>query len=1059
MINCPHCSYVAGSAQIAFCPQCGNDLIHAMKSSVASDRLKHWGGELRILSTCFVGFVGFDRLMQARIDSEVMLALRNCLFESECIIKRYDGTSNQIIPDLRVLGVFGAPKAHADDPFRAVRCAWEIRRWWADKRKSDDVLKDIHVKIGLNTGPAFFGYILERGSFLTVIGDTINSAARLTEMCPPDEILMSDNTFEQVKDVVEVEYVGAHTLKGKKKKIEIYNITDVKLAPSTPISQRTPVFGRRDELARLLGIARNLKQTKERICIITGQMGIGKTRLKEEFEKCLSNQVDCTYLETHCSIEVPSPYFSFRLLLRRCTGLQEGDSQDVIARRLGDFVVRTDLSPSDERGLAHLFLTDVGRLTENEMRVVNEEIHAAVLHVLEAACRVKPLVLIFEEFNKADEMSRSLMSFLARELQDQPLMFLLVNVPREYVEKLIPSLEEINLAPLPLENVQELISHILKDVDENVVQFLFKSAGGNPLFTIEAIRNTRRTNLIRKISGRWVLEKEQRLTFLDDLYGVVMSTIDSLPSDYRMIIDYASVIGYNFSHRILKELFDVPYLKEQLRYLIDDGYIVLSEEEQDPVYVFRHNLMKDAAYAVLPLRKRKEIHRQIAQLYETLYHGRLSDFYENIGYHYLSCDNFAKAAHFYKLAGDKAKNLCAIERARDFYDTVLKIHRENPEYVAPESYRGILLHYADIHETTGDIAKMQKSAEQGLLSAQQDNETAPELVFKERIAYGHFLNGTYDKAEEQLLLMLEQCPEDMTELRALLHSDLGILYQRKYEYEKGIINYTLSWNIASESNIAKAEILCLFYLALLHRDMGNYEQALEYLTFGLDERIPEADLRYRLQFDYLIADVRRCMNFVPDARKIMEECMITAHRIGHSEIYIESALDLAFLRAQHDSDGDGARQLIEQVDRKISRFIRENLFSEINYKKALVYCQLGNRARAQDFAQNALNIARKFNHRDIECNCLLLLSQLVERDRLERAQEALDIADSTKLPPLIGATLLRLTQICKDENDIEKARYYGRKALLVFDDIKYRLSESHQKVYGQKPEHEQLLEL
>lgn len=1059
MITCPYCNQVHEIEKITFCTQCGNNISSIAKTSVTSDRLKRWGGELRILSTFFIGFMGFDKLMQSQVDSDIMLALRNCMFESERIIRKYDGTANQIIPDMRILGIFGAPKAHADDPFRVARCAWEIRQWWLEKKKADKLLQDVYVKMGINTGRAFFGYILEHGAFLTVIGDTINTAARITEMCPPNEILMSDNTFEQVKDLVEAKHVGARSVKGKRGKIEIYNITDVKLAPSVPISKRIPLFGRREELSKLMEIVNKLPETKERFCIITGQMGIGKTRLKEEFEQNLSALGTCTCLETHCSIEIQSPYYSFRLLLRRLFGLQESDSKETIAARLTDIVKHMNLSRSDARGLEHLFLTDMGRLTESEMRVVNEEIHASVLHVLEAECRSRSLVLIFEEFNKADEMSRNLMSFLAKELQTKTVMFLLVNVAREYVEKLTTSLDEINLTPLPLQDVQELISHILNDVDMKVVDFLFKSAGGNPLFTIEAIRNTKRTKLIRQISGRWVLEREQRLTFLDDLYGVVMSTIDSLPSDYRLIIDYASVIGYNFNHRILQELFDAPYLKEQLRFLVEDGYIVLSEEEKDPVYVFRHNLMKDAAYAVLPIRKRKEIHQQIAQLYEKLYTERLSDFYENIGYHYLSCDQFKKAAQFYKLAGDKAKNLYAIEQAQNFYDTVLKIHQETPEFVEAETYRGILLHYTDIYETTGEISKMEKTAEQGLTNARQDGDTTLEMIFKERIGYAYFLNGAYDKAEELMLSMLEQCPDENTELRALIHSDLGILYQHKYEYEKGIINYTMSWNIAHENSILRVEMLCLLYLAELHKDLGNYEQALEYLTYGLEERIPENELRYRIQFKYLIGDINHRMRHTSEARAIMQECFSAAHRIGHSEISIKAALDLAVLSALYYSQEEDVNQLLEDADKRISRLIRENLLSEINYKKAFIHYQLGNHTRAYDFATNALNIARKFNHRDIECHSLLLLSLLPEQDMVEQAQKALEVADSTKLPPLIGEVLYRLTEIYKEKDDIEKARYYGRKALLVFDDIKYKLNENHQKVFSQRPEYKQLLEL
>jgi len=192
MTTCPFCDSEISAEDAAFCSYCGVTLQREGALAGATDRLRELGGEIRMLSVFFVNFSGFETLVDQQIDKDVMINLRECLAEVETFIRSFKGTANQIVADTRVLAVFGAPKAHKDDPLRALRCALEIKNWWTHKKKDKVLLRDITMTIGVHTGRAFFGYIIEEYSFLTVIGDNINIAARLTGLCPADEILISD---------------------------------------------------------------------------------------------------------------------------------------------------------------------------------------------------------------------------------------------------------------------------------------------------------------------------------------------------------------------------------------------------------------------------------------------------------------------------------------------------------------------------------------------------------------------------------------------------------------------------------------------------------------------------------------------------------------------------------------------------------------------------------------------------------------------------------------------------------------------------------------------------
>lgn len=1058
MINCPLCNFPDVPDNAIFCTRCGTALKTETPAAVESERLRLLGGELRLLTVFFVNLSGIDRLIRKDTYAATSEHVRQFLRNIENIVDEYNGTSNRIIPDFRILAIFGAPQAHHDDALRATRCASRIRDWWLKNKQESKFFKDTDLRIGMNTGRAFFGFVLKESPFLTVIGDSINTAARLTEMSQQSEILMSRTTHSAVFRHIDAEHIGEQTLKGKETKVDIYRLQKIRTTPRTAEPMRMPLFGREDELQRLLTLAReSVKQGGVR-CVINGQLGIGKTRLKEELEAGLNKNDAVLCLETNCSVDVQSPYFPFRTLLRNLLQLHELDSQQSINKRIEAMVAAGTLNAPLVKGIKHLLLTDIGHLRSDELRMIKEEIYASMLNIVRDESRRKPLILIFEECGQADLMSRELLAYLMTELEKESVMFVLVNVPDHVALPGSASIEEIDLKPLPRQHIHALVQHILGNVDDNLADFIYREAGGNPLFTIEAIRNTRRNKIIHQTAGKWYLAKEQTLVFLDDLYGMVMSTIDSLALDARLIVDYASVIGYRFSLRILRELLPRPDLQEHLDQLTAEGYIVLSAAGDDPIYIFRHNLLRDAAYAVLPVRKRKEVHFQVAGLFEQIYADNISSFYEDVAQHYLACDQYHNATKYYKLAGDKAKNLYAIDQALTFYEQVLAIKKEHGHDLPKDLYRDIMLNIIDIYEIKGDISKMEKTARERLFEARQDQDNRHTVLFAERAAYGLILLNRTEQAEELLVSSIEKCDESMTHILPILYADLGMLYASRYEYDSCLLNYNLSWRTARANDIKEAEILCLLNLSRLHKGLGNYEKALEYLQYGLEILVDVADIRKNIELQYLIAGVDYEIWNIEKAKNVLSECLMTADSVGSLDAYIRSALDLACI-CSLNGEPDRVADYLRDVDRKMSFLVRESLLAEIALKKGLVHYNSRDYKKAGDCALNSIEIAERSNQREIEFHCYILLSMIDKNHGMEDAKKALDLAERMKLPPLIADALYRITLVYLERDDIEQARYYGRKALLVYDDIKSRLGSANRQYYTRRPEYSRLLEI
>jgi predicted ATPase/class 3 adenylate cyclase len=1056
MKKCAFCNHPHNPDYALYCTQCGVELAPEKTATVESERLRLLGGELRLLTVFFVNLTGIEKLLKKDNYVAMRAYIQDFIANIESIVKSYDGTSNRIIPDFRLLGIFGAPHAHYDDPVRAVRCASRIKEWWLQSTQESKTLRDAEIRIGLNTGRAFFGFVLKESPFLTVIGDTINTAARLTEMSQHNEILMTRTTYNAALRYVDVVHVGEQAVKGRTAKVDIYRLNKLRAAPKAVEPQRTPIFGRETALGKLIDLTERLGFGQAVYCAINGQMGIGKSRLKEEFMIYLTKSETINCFETNCSADIQSPYYPLKALLRNFLDLQELDSTQTTNKRIDDMLEENKLNPTIAKGIKHLLLTDLSRLRSDEIRTFNEEIYIAMRDLIRSKCRQKPLVLILDEFDQADVMSKDLITYLSSELEPEPIMFLLVDVPKKYLDAWNVEREEIDLQPLDKKEINRLIRHVLGDIDENLAEYIYRESGGNPLFTIEALRNTRRNKIIKQVSGKWYLAKEQDLVFLDDLYGLVMSTIDSLTSTARLIIDYASVIGNRFSFRILSELLARPDLKEQLDFLIAEGYVVRASDGADPAYIFRHNLLKDAAYSVLPLRKRKEIHQKVALLFERLYSENLSPFYEDVGRHYLACDRHAQAAGYFKLAGDKAKNLFAIEQALSFYEQVLDIKTRIGDELPGKLYQEVMLNLVDIYEIKGDIGKMEKTARKRLIEARQNSELLNEMLFAERDAYALILLNQLQKAEDLLLASVEKCNDKMVDTLAILYGHLGLLYENRYEYDKCLIHYNLSWRTAHANNIKEAEVLCLLNLAHLHKALGNYEKALEYAQYGLEILVDTEDIKRNIECQYLIASVDYELWNIEKAEGILTECMMTADSIGSFDAYIRSALDLARIRSMN-GPSDQVAKYLKSVDKKISFLLRENLMVEINLKKAMIYYDNKDYVKANDYIIGSLRTAERAHMAGIVFHCQNLLSILDKQNGLEHAKKALITAELMKLPPLIAAALYRMTRIYLERDDIENARYYGKKALLVYDDIKSRLSETNRKYYINRPEYVSLL--
>ncbi|MEO0160695.1 MAG: AAA family ATPase [candidate division WOR-3 bacterium] len=1059
MEECKFCGYNKILASYEYCPNCGA-LFRATESVVESEHVKLWGGESRIVTLFFVNFIApraFDDPIKARQNAIYLAEIMN---DIEKLVIQHGGSAYKIIPDNRILVVFGIPRASKEDLEHAIECVIAVREYCLHRMDRRD-FGDWHTTYGVNTGWVFFGYIVKGLSYLTIIGDTVNVAARIAQICPLDQIFISDAVYERISHLVDAEFIGERILKGRAQPVRLYKLNQLLKEKRKPAVSRFPLLGREQEFARLIKALDTVKKRKVlKVFAITGQMGIGKTRLKEEFREYLRKQEDLQVYESYCALEIHSPYYPFKFFFREIMGITEIDDVQKIIYRIDKFVRENGLTEQDAQGLRYLFTADTRRIREERLHKIQEEIFSAVKNTLSALACKKPLVLIFEEFNRVDNLSRMLVYFLTQKLADQPIFILMVNFIPDTEFKFNLPVETIALNPLSFESVYALIKFVLdSDVDEHLADFVFRISGGNPLFVIETIRNIKRTQMIKKDDkGKWFLEREKRLPFLDDLYGVVMSGVDSLPASYRLLIDYAAVIGYSFTRKIIAGLLsDVTDIEERLTYLAKEDYIVQFRDGDDPVYIFRHNLLRDAVYTTLPMKKRKEIHKRVADLIEDKYQTCLTEYFEILAQQFLGGEEFKKAAHYFRLSGYKAKTLYSIESAINFFNIILRITEEHPEIIEEDLVLDALLNLCDLYEIKGDIQRMKSVAELGQARASKLNLKNWHLSFLERLATAFYLLNEYPKAEELFINAIESCNNEMSEVLTALYTGLGILYQAKNEPEKSLLNYNLAWVTARSNNYQQGEYDCLLNLSRMHILLGNYELSLEYLNYALNELLNEEEILEQSEVKYLMGEIYYQIGNYDWAENYFRAAFDLTRQFGF-EISLRSILALTVLMSLR-GDETGVKNNLDFIDKNLPLFVRDNLLAEINLKKGFVFKNLREEEKAAVFLNNALKLIQKIENRELEFWCHLFLADLAEIKALDYLKKALDIGEMLKYPPLIAHALYKLALYYQKQGIREQANYYGRKALYILDDIKNRLNPENRKYFGNKTEYVTLLEM
>jgi class 3 adenylate cyclase/tetratricopeptide (TPR) repeat protein len=677
--------------------------------------------ERRTVTVLFADVSGYTSVAE-RLDPETVKTLiERCLTGLAAEVERYGGRVDKYIGD-SVMAVFGAPVSHEDDPERAVRASLGMQEAMVGLNESFSRSHgfELALRIGINTGEVLAGRL---GDAYTVIGDTVNVAARLQAAGAVGGILVGDRTRRATAAVFEYRPGDHLTLKGKREPVPAFAVIGLRERATDrdrAARRETPLIGRRDELAELEMLFERVVQRGEpHQATIVGQAGVGKSRLLREFERELAGRPQPVPMRRGRCLPFGTrvAYWPLSEMLRAECGIVDGDPSTVafgkLEGRLRPLLAAQEGDDDATRRIAPLArLVGVegaigqGTAEHEDPQSARESFFGAVRAVLEAIAAEDPLVLAWEDIHWADEGMLDLIEYLSRWLRAPVLQ---VCLAREELLERAPgwgaarrAASSIFLEPLAASETRDLIAGLLVDgqVTSEVIDPLTERAGGNPLFAEE---------LVQRISE----EGGANVTELPDtVHGVLAARLDSLRPFERQVMQHAAVVGRTFWEAALEQLArdEQGDLQAALVALREKDLIVFGEGaafhgEQE--LAFKHVLIRDVAYGMVPKAIRARKHDEVGVFLEQRAGERSEEVVALLAQHYGRAAVLAEEVQLdpEELHRLRVKALTSVEAAGDAAVALYANREALAQYEGAEVFTtDDLVARARIAEKRGDVA-------------------------------------------------------------------------------------------------------------------------------------------------------------------------------------------------------------------------------------------------------------------------------------------------------------------------------------------------------------------
>jgi class 3 adenylate cyclase/tetratricopeptide (TPR) repeat protein len=645
--------------------------------------------ERRQVTVMFSDLVGSTAL-SARMDPEdlreVISAYHKCVAE---IVRRFEGFVAQYLGD-GVLVYFGYPQAHEDDAERAVRAGLElIAAVCALKTRVS-----LQTRVGIATGLVVVGDLMDSGNAPErgVVGQTPNLAARLQGIGEPNMAVIAEGTRKLLGNLFELQDLGARELKGIARPVPAWVVLRASSVESRFEALRfaaTSLVGREEEIEVLKRRWQSAKAGEGRVVLLSGEAGIGKSRLLAGLIEMLRSEPHTT-LQHFCSPHrQDSALFPVIARLERAAGFEHGDTPEAKFGKIEALITANSKGAEDVVLVAELLslplCSGYARINYSPQRKKEKSLDALIRHLTGLAER-QPVLLIFEDIHWVDPTSHELLDLVIHRIEQLPILAIATFRP-EFQSPWSgqPQVTTLTLARLARKDSATLVRQIKHDtmpLPDEIVREIVTRSDGVPLFLEEmtrAVLEAASADTLRTETGVSIAAELEHAVPAT-LHASLIARLDRIGSTAKEIAQVGAAIGREFSYEFLAATSQrsSSQLKEALARLVEAGLIFQRGTPPQATFLFKHALVQDAAYSTLLRGARRNLHARIADALVAASHAE-SVVPEIIALHMQSADRCAEAIDYWRKAGEHSVRRANNREAVAHFNRALSLLETQPQ--------------------------------------------------------------------------------------------------------------------------------------------------------------------------------------------------------------------------------------------------------------------------------------------------------------------------------------------------------------------------------------------
>jgi class 3 adenylate cyclase/tetratricopeptide (TPR) repeat protein len=585
---------------------------------------------------------------------ELMLDIQRVATE---VIERLGGTVGHYAGD-GLVAWFGWPTAHEDDTARAVLAGLGTLAGLEHMNATLERDRGVRLaaRVGVHVGPV----VLRTDRPDTpAFGEAIHIAARLESFADPGTVVISDVAHRLIARHFRTTNLGEQQLRGIEHPIAIYRVegTQDDFGPFPTAAVRTPFVGRKDEIARLHAVWRTSAGGNAGTCLITGEPGVGKSRLLGEFKASIAEEPH-RWLEARCDPRgVNTAFGPVAEMIRRALEIARGDGEAEQTRKLD-----AAFAPQQKQLIAGLLGVSTSELPASDR--FRHELMAAIEGWLHGVADATPLVLAVEDLHWSDPSTLELIRMLQTGLASSRALIVLTFRPDAELE--IDGAVEIGLAALDPAETRSLARGLAsRELPAALIEDVVERSDGVPLFVEELVA----------AAG----EVDDGSGLPTSLQSLLLARLDRL-GPARSVAQLAAVIGRTFHERLLVAASheSASSVVDALQTLADARLILRGASPDGPRCAFRHALIRDAAYASMLRTQRTELHRAVAGALTEEFPDWVKRYPELLGHHLAQGQEPLRAAHCYEQAGRLSAAAAALPEAIAHYRRGIELLADAP---------------------------------------------------------------------------------------------------------------------------------------------------------------------------------------------------------------------------------------------------------------------------------------------------------------------------------------------------------------------------------------------